>query len=192
MKNQLKLNEPKKAKLHSIVDVGLDFSAMIRLFEKGSKRKLHREMLNRIEEMFDAKSEGEFKRSHSKFCKWGEKEISLARKTKPPSYGQIAKTLDVVLKVAVYYCHLPDCVKYLQISKWLNAAVDTKMMNFLRERYPEQIKPWPKTIAQVHNSDYMKIQEIVRKFINTEHNGRITPVQFDDMYWEALNRQRLP
>lgn len=192
MKNQLKLNDPEKARLHNIFDVGLNFSAMVRLFDKGSKRKLHREMLNRIEEMFDAKSEGEFRRIHSKFCEWGEKEISLARRTKPPSYGQIAKTLDVVLKVAIYYCHLPDCIKSQQISKWLNAAVDTKMMDFLRERYPEHIKPWPKTIAQVHNSDYIKIQEIVRKFINTEHNGRINPVQFDDMYWEALNRQRLP
>lgn len=192
MKNQLKLNEPEKARLDNIVDMGLDFSAMIRLFDKGSKRKLHREMLNRIEEVFQAKSEEEFKRSHSDFCQWGRKEISLARKNKHASYGQIAKTLDVVLKVTIFYCHLPDCAKSQQISKWLNAAVDTKMMDFLRERYPEHVEKWPRTIVQVDTSQYMKIQEIVHQFINEEHNGRITPVQFDDMYWEALNRRRLP
>ncbi|GAI02469.1 unnamed protein product, partial [marine sediment metagenome] len=96
---------------------------------------------------------------------------------------------DVVLSVAIYYCHLPNCEKSRQISGWLNAAVDTKMMALLKRHYPEAITPWPTTIKQVNNSTYIRIQETVRKFINDEHDNGITPVQFDDIYFEALKRK---
>ncbi len=131
---------------------------------------------------------------------WGVRQIILAerknkrgqvvKKAGPASYGQIAKTFDVVLKVAVYYCHLPNCEKSQQISGWLNAAVDTRMMGMLKKYYLEDIASWPATIEQVDNSTYMSIQEIVRKFIAERHNGNIIPVQFDDIYWRALNRQQ--
>ncbi len=190
----MKLKTPQSARLHNIVEMGLEFSAMIRLFEKGSKTKLRAKMLAAVEDIFKAESEEPFKDIHASFCEWGKSNIWLAEKRRkngqilkkrgPPSYGQIAKTLNVVLKVAVHYCHLPDCVKSQQISRWLNAAVDTKMMAYLRKRYAGHFKPWPRTIEQVDRCKYMKIQEIVREFIDKEHNGEITPVQFDDMYWK--------
>jgi len=49
---------------------------------------------------------------------------------------------------------------------------------------------WPTTIKQVKSSTYTVIQETVRKFIAQKHNNGITPVQFDDIYWEALNRDK--
>jgi len=196
--SQFKLNEAPDARLHNIIDMGLDFSAMIRLFETGSKKRLRDKILAEVRKVFEAKSEKQFKDIHHGFCEWGTKEIILAERTRkgkiiqesgPASYGQIAKTFDVVLKVAVYYCHFPNCEKSEHISRWLDAAVDTKMMDFLKERYPEDITPWPTTIKQIDESSYTSIQEIVHKFINERHNGSITPVQFDDIYWEALNRQ---
>jgi len=190
MKTQLKLNDPQETRLHNIIDMGLGFSAMIRLFDKGTKRKLRKSMITMTKKVFLAKSEEEFKRLHSEFCQWGKKEIGLARKSGTASYGQIAKTLDVVLKVAVYYCHLPECGKSKQLSRWLNAAVDRRMMAMLKKYYPKAIEPWPSAIEQVDSGRYIKIQEIVRKFINERHNGSITPVQFDDIYWEALNRPK--
>ena len=136
---------------------------------------------------------------HLSFCSWGIKEIILAEKSRksgqvikkagPASFGQIAKTFDVVMKVAVYYCHLPSCEKSRQISGWLNAAVDTRMMAMLKTCYLADMASWPTTIKQVDSSAYRSIQEIVRKFISERHNGNIIPVQFDDIYWRALNRQ---
>jgi len=176
-------------RLENIIDVGLTASAMIRLFEKGTKeKKLRRPIRKTIVKMFEAKSEAEFKRIHSAFCRQATGEITLAKKNKLASYGQIAKTLDVVLKVAVYYCHLPECQKSKRLSEWLNAAVDTKMMAKLRDHYPTDIKPWPRTIEKVDRQSYEEIQRIVRKFIREEHQGSITPVQFDDYYWRELNR----
>jgi hypothetical protein len=196
--NQLKLNRPQDARLHNIIDMGLDFSAMIRLFEKKSKEKLGARILGEVQNVFGATSKEQFHDFHSSLCTWGTNNITLAERRKngqvikragPASYGQIAKTFDVVLKVTVYYCHLPDVERSELISKWLNAAVDTKMMAMLKKCYPVDVRPWPAAIEQVNSSIYAAIQETVRKFIQDKHGGSITPVQFDDIYWEALNRR---
>jgi hypothetical protein len=196
--NQLKLSRPQDARLHNIIDMGLNFSAMIRLFEKKSKEKLRARILGEVQNVFGATSKEQFQDIHSSFCNWGINNIMLAERRKngqvikraaPASYGQIAKTFDVLLKVAVYYCHLPDSERSELISKWLNAAVDTKMMAMLKKCYPLDVRPWPAAIEQVNKSIYAAIQETVRKFIQDKHSGCIIPVQFDDIYWEALNRQ---
>lgn len=191
---------PKNAeetKLNNIVDMGLTFSAMVRLFSKGTKRPLHNRLITSIKETLVIQSEEEFKKIHSAFCQWGMKEILLAEKRKrgivivnsaPASYGQIAKTFDVVFKVAIYYCHLPNYELSNRISGWLNAAVDTKMMAMLRKCYPDDAKYLPSSIKSVDENTYKKIQEIVRKFIREKHDNNILPVQFDDIYWSALNR----
>ncbi|MFH1141067.1 MAG: hypothetical protein V1724_05245 [Chloroflexota bacterium] len=198
MEKYLKLKNAHEARLDNIIDMGLDFSAMIRLFERGSKRRLQARILDDLPKVFEAKSEKQFVDFHASFCNWGRETVMLAEKTKngqitkksgPASYGQIAKTLDVVLKVAVYYCHLPNCEKYQSISGWLNAAVDTKMMALLSKYYPEAIRPWPATIEKVDDYAYAVIQDTVRKFIKEKHSGSITPVQFDDIYFKALKER---
>jgi ribosomal protein S18 len=192
MKRELKLSGPKVARQHNIVDMGLGFSGMMRLFRKGSKEELRKKIVDEdwVRKVSQAKSKEDFNNIHSDFCNWGINNVYLAKKkTAKASYGQIAKTFDVVLLVAVYYCRLPSRRKSREISGWLNSAVDNKMMDMLRECYPEAFKSWPRTIAQVvKRTDYKKIQEIVRKFISEKHKGKISPVQFDDIYWKALNR----
>ena len=176
-----------KIRLENIADVGLTASAMIRLFAKGTKEsKLGPRTVRAVKQILKTGSEPEFNTIHSRFCRWGTSEIILARKDKPASYGQIAKTLNVVLKVAVYYCHLPECEKSKELSKWLHAAVDNKMMAELRKHYPRAMKTWPRTIEKVDRQKYEQIQEIVKKFIHEVHKDSIIPVQWDDYYWRKL------
>ena len=59
------LGDPKEARLQNIIDMGLHFSTMIRLFEEGSKRGLCKEILSRARQVFTAESEGQFKEIHS-------------------------------------------------------------------------------------------------------------------------------
>jgi hypothetical protein len=47
MKDQPKLNDPEKIRLRNIIDMGLAFSAMIRLFDNGSKEKFRKKCLLR-------------------------------------------------------------------------------------------------------------------------------------------------
>jgi len=193
------LSDPDEVRLDNIIDMGLQFSAMIRLFKEGTKRELLKDMHDHAIKVFHAESEEHFKEIHSNFCNSEmQKNITTAERKKNghtvkkpgrASYGQIAKTFDVVLKVAVYYSHLPNCDKAQQLSRWLNAAVDTKMMDMLNGCYPEETASLPGTIEKVDRPIYLSIQRIVRKFITEKHNGKIIPVQFDDIYWKALNRK---
>ena len=41
---------PEQIKLFNIVDMGLSFSAMIRLYEKDSKRKIHEKFLEALDD----------------------------------------------------------------------------------------------------------------------------------------------
>jgi len=192
------LDESERIRFENIIEMGLGFSTMIRLFKKGSTEELHCQIVKKTaEDIFNAKSREDFAQIHSEFCDWGTSNIFLAekkrngriiKKSKLASYGQIAKTLDVTLKAAVYYSHLPNCERSKRISEWLNAAVDTKMMAMLRKEYPHEIESWPYTIENVDKSNYVKIQKLVRKFIEKKHQRQITPVQFDDIYWNKLNR----
>jgi hypothetical protein len=118
--NQLKLNRPQDARLHNIIDMGLDFSTMIRLFEKKSKEKLRARILGEVQNVFVVTSKEHFRDIHAGLCTWGTNNITLAQRRKngqvikrtgPAGYGQMAKTFDVLLKVTVYYCHLPNVKK---------------------------------------------------------------------------------
>ncbi len=198
------LCDPHNIKLRNIIDMGLTFSAMIRLFKKETKGKLHERIMEDAKKIFDAKSIEDFNSIHSIFCKWGVENVLLAERKKnekvikkegPASYGQIAKTFDVVMKVVIYYSRLPDFETSEKILPWLNPAVDTQMMKMLKKHYKKQnplliknISPWPITVEEVCEVKYQQIQDLVRKFINDEHNGDIIPVQFDDIYWNQLNR----
>jgi hypothetical protein len=191
------LRDPEEIKLQNIVDMGLTFSAMIRLYEKGTKQTLHNIILEELPNISKATSKEAFEIIHSNLCKWGIKNLTLAEKARagkvikkkgPAGYGQIAKTLDVVLKVVIHYCHHPIPEKSNELSQWLHAAVDTKMMGFLKGRYSDYFLNWPTSVEDVNEKTYLKLQRLVNKFIKDEHDGNIIPVQFDDIYWNILNR----
>ncbi len=79
------------------------------------------------------------------------------------------------------------CEKSKELSKWLHAAVDNRMMTkLLREQYPLDMKPWPCIIEEIDRQKYEEIQKIVKKFIREVNKDSIIPVQFDDYYWREL------
>ena len=184
---------------YNIIDMGLGFSAMIRNFIAGTKAELHKKITEDIDKIFIASNKEDFNAIHTAFCKWGVGNIMLAerkdkkgnviKKSSPASYGQIAKTLDVVMKVSIYYSHLPDCVTSKKLRPLLNAAVDNRMMRMLKKDYKSEMPIWPKTVEEVDEGKYNKLQDIVCQFIKDKHKDQIMPVQFDDIYWKQLNRE---
>lgn len=193
------LSDVEKLRFENIVDMGLAFSAMMRVFEKRAKEKLYNQIVGEVaEKVFNASSREEFIRIHTEFCDWGIRNIRQAerkrkgkvitRKGSPAIYGQIAKTFDVTLKVVVYYCHLPNCRKSKSICQWLNAAVDTAMMRDLKKDFPDQTKQWPHSLKEVGKPTYYRIQKLVRESIKRDHNGIITCPQWDDIHWKEANQ----
>ena len=187
------LTKEDKLRVRFIVDMGLTWSGMMRVFDKGTKIKLQDRIMDDFaERLFNIGSRGGFVKIHTEFCDWGTRYIDQAkRKGKPQkdkaSYGQIAKTLDVTLKVAVYYCHLPDWEQSGRICHWLNAAVDTAMMGELQSDFPSEIHPWPTSIKEVNKDAYFKIQGLVDESIKREHNNAITCPQWEDIHWVEAN-----
>lgn len=184
-----KCDDPADIRLRNVIDMGLSFSAMLRLYKADSKKEMRERIYGARKQLWEAESQEAFTSWHSSICGWGIKSIRLRKRDAFASYGQIAKTLDVVLKVAIYYCHLPDCEGSAKLSRWLNAAVDTKMMGMLRHCYPVAFNPWPVAVREVDSREsYEAIQGLVRRYISEKHPS-ITPVQFDDIYWWKLNKR---
>jgi hypothetical protein len=85
------------AKWRNVIDMGIDFSSMIRVFEKGSKPKIKESILQYAARLKNANGEKDYQNLHRTFCNWGIRTIRTAerkgtagRVTKqsgPASYG---------------------------------------------------------------------------------------------------------
>ena len=95
------VDDPYEIRFRNIIGMGLDFSSMIRLFERGSEERLWKKLVFEVvPKIFKANSKEEFDQIHNEFCEWGTRNIALAEKKKrngriikrkgPASYGQIA------------------------------------------------------------------------------------------------------
>jgi len=192
-------NEDAKAvKIKNILDMALDFTAMIRLFEKGSNKKILSYLDSFIPSIFNSETELEYNGKHSEFCQWFTSNIKTAEKRNKngllikksgyASWGQAAKVLDIILKVCIYYCHLPSCERAAKIVVWLNGAVDTPILEYLKKCYNCQLISRTTTIEGIDKEKYEEIQKMIRSEINEKYNDKIVPVQFDDILWRKLNR----
>jgi hypothetical protein len=182
-------------RLCNMVDMGIRYSGMIRLYEKGSKQKLIVKELKALPKISNAESSAVFDKIHSEFCIWATENIFLAEKRKAGavvkkssnvSYGQAAKTLDVTLKVLVYYCRWPNHTASTRLNKFIHAAIDNKMMGHLKRNYKTAFKNWPKSVAEVDRQDYLKLQNLVKQYISEKDKEIKLPVQFDDKYWYLI------
>jgi hypothetical protein len=188
------LAEEDKLRVRFIIEMGIDWSKMKRVFVEGTSERLSKKILNDLaERVFNVGSREEYVKIHNDFCEWGRRSIDQAeRRTRNgkvipkarASFGQIAKTLDVTLKVAIYYCHLPDFETSRRICQWLNAAVDTNMMYELQKTF-DVTPPLPTSIKEVNKSAYDKIQSLVRESMKQEHYD--FPSQWEDIHWEEAN-----
>jgi hypothetical protein len=183
-------------KFKNVIDVAIAFTAMTRVFEKGSKQKIAEKLESTLGLLAGVDGKDKFEKIHSEFCKWFVKNINTAqkvlknkrvKKSHPASYGQAGKVFNVVLKVYVYYCHYPDYQASKKLIPLLHAAVDTLMMKYLKEEYQqENIKA--ETIEAVSKAEYVTLQKMVNMDIENEFENQIFPVHWDDIIWYRLNR----
>jgi hypothetical protein len=190
----------KEIRLYNMIDMGFRYSGMIRLYEKGSKQKLIVKKFEVLPEISNAESSAVFDKIHSDYCIWATENIFLAEKRKGGvvvkkssnvSYGQAAKTLDVTLKVLVYYCRWPNYKASKRLNKFIHAAIDNKMIKHLKRNYKTAFKKWPKSVAEIDRQGYIKLQNLVKRFISERDTEITLPVQFDDKYWYLL-KEGLP
>jgi hypothetical protein len=126
----------------NIIDIALSFSAMNRLFEQGSKKRIAGQLECSLVLLAGVEGKEDFEKIHSDFCQWFAQNVFTAekvlknkeiKKSRTASYGQAAKVFDVALKVYVYYCDLPDYESAAKLMPLLHSAVDTLMMKNLKK-----------------------------------------------------------
>ena len=89
----------KKVRLCCLIDLGLNFSAMLRLYKKGSKEKFYKKVLSEIPSLLQSENEEQLQMTHSSICEWGVRNLPANERLGRASYGQIAKTLDVMSEI---------------------------------------------------------------------------------------------
>jgi hypothetical protein len=126
-----------EAKQRNIIDMAISFSAMGRIFGKGSTDKMRKKLYEYIDEFFNAQSKEQYNKKHREFCKWmtenitrSKKEGKAANPSKKASWGQAAKVIDIALKVCIYYCNLPSPPASSRIVPWLNGGIDTALLRY--------------------------------------------------------------
>lgn len=173
------------------------FGAMTRLFKKGERRRIADGLEKQLPKIISSKDEQEFQNQHDSFCRWFGDNIRtverkkggvLIKKSSRASYGHGAKVLDVALKTFTYYCQLPETKTAKRIEGWLNAAIDTKMMKYLKG-LPEGDAINSTTIEEIDKHAYAKLQILVRKDIKRNFPIGTLPVQWDDIKWRELNNK---
>ncbi len=191
--------DAKQAKLKNIIDMAFAFSAMTRVFEKNSTEKIVSKLASTLLKINTVQGDADFRILHDDFCNWFEHNIKTADRRKKEalikhsgqtSYGQGAKVLNCALKVYIYYCNLPEDNVAKRIIKWLDAAIDTKMMKYLKRMPENKGKAITATaIEHVDKNTYLTLQELVRNDILRSFSGNIYPVQWDDVMFRKLNNK---
>ncbi len=183
-------------KFKNVIDMAITFTAMNRIFEKGTKKKIVQRLENSFSKFMIFDGKDSFESIHLEFCEWFTKNVSTAekklknkknKKSQAASYGHAAKVFDIAVKVYVYYCHLPSCDLAAKLLPVLHGAVDTPILTNLKKKYPSaNIKA--ETIEALGKSEYDALQKLVAKHIEDDFQNAIHPVQYDDIMWHRLNR----
>jgi len=194
--NTEKMNIATEIKQKNVIDMALTFSAMIRLFEKGSKPVIANKLYDEFQRLTGIKTDGDFKLFHDNFCDWFTKSIKTAEKERDGKiikqsgyalYGHAAKLLDVSLKVYVYYSGLPDKDTACIILPFINTAVDNPILNHLKKSFSSE-NITANTVEQIDQKTYDKLQYLIKNDIKNNFNNDIMPTQYDDIMWHRLNR----
>lgn len=195
---KMKLKKAQEVKIQNIIDMAMSFSAMARVFKKGSAEKIKAKLNDSIHDFLNLKSPKEYYEKHDNFCRWFTSNIKTAERRKNDklikesrnaSWGQAAKILDIVLKVCIYYCNLPSAEESSKMLPWLNGAIDTPILEDLKERYNSNVLMLTSnTIESIDRKIYQALQELIREDIKKSFNDEIFAVQYDDIKWRELNR----
>lgn len=180
-----KIGEIKKIRTKNIIGMATQFSSTLRTYTKGTKDKIIIKIFNSLKKLKKVKHQDSFDKIHDKICRElkNEKIKHSGKEKNEALYGQIAKTINVILKVLVYYNCFPELKR---IEKYLHAAIDRKMLVFLRNQNKNKDLKYNNEIKE--RIEYQKLQECVREYINNINQNKAirNPVQFDDIYWKKL------
>ena len=180
-----------KARTTAILHMAFDFASMARTFKKGTKDKFLRRVRAMLPRLAHVESEDEFDTLHAEVCRWGCRSFRPSHAGRPrASYGQVAKTLNVVLKVVVYYCGLtrptPGEAPVTLASPCHRQLHDEVPPAAVQGRVPPGIQ----AIADVDRRSYTVLINLAARDAVENLGGKLHPVQWEDIVWSEVNGKR--
>lgn len=178
-----------ESRLTSIAEMATDYTGMIRVFKKGSKKIISRELYGYLKGLNTWDSESVYKMRHEEFCKWfvGNSNIQLTRTDSRPSWGHAAKVFDIATKVFVYFCNLPSHAQADQILRWLNAAIDTPILESLQDDFTEKYSTLRSVrLNTMKREEYERLQHLIKQKAAEDD---ILSVEWEELTWRRLNRK---
>jgi hypothetical protein len=136
----IELSEVQEARSENIIEIALDFSGMLRVFEEGSNVKIIPKLRELFKQLDSINEKAAYDSAHAEFCNWFVANIRTAQKKLKSggikasgacSYGHGAKVLDIAAKVYVYYSGQPSTEIAGNLLPMLHCALDTPMMLLL-------------------------------------------------------------
>jgi hypothetical protein len=189
-------NEAQQARKENIIDMGLTFAAMLRLFSEGSKEFISKLFLEMFDKLEGVKSQDDYTTLHKQYCEKFSDEVNTAQKklkngrskpSKKASFGQAAKTLDIVIKVYIHYSNLPNGEIADRVKPFLHSPIDNPILKYLKKKYSStDIKA--NSIESIDKEQYYKLQKLIEEDIEKRFNKDVCPVEFDDILWKEQNR----
>jgi len=187
----INMDEYEIGRTKTIIGMAIDFTAMIRVFEKGSTARIGRMIEEFLRKSSGVNKKSQFDKLHQQFCQEFMSAIRLAKikagQSSYASYGQAAKVLDVSLKACVDFCQLPNPETSKRIKPFLHAGIDTPILEFLKRE--EHLEINVRSVKDIDRQRYKIFQDAVAKQIVTKFGGRISPVMWDNIMWRRLNRE---
>jgi len=180
------IREVAEARKLNIIDMAVGFTAMLRVFEKGSASPIKTMLSRTLDRLGGVRTRRQFEGIHRRFCRAFVRNVRMAKTGASASYGHGAKVLDVTLKACIYYCSLPSSETARRIRPLLHLAIDTPIMNHLRQKHALCLSA--SSIAQISEADYGSLQDAADQEIASAFGGRITRAELDDVLWRRLNR----
>jgi len=187
------LEQAEEAKKQNMMDMAVGFTAMMPLFQERSADLIKEKLTELFDGLDRISSDQDFSKMHRDFCQWFVKTIRLAKSGEPSSYGHAAKVLDLALKVYVYYCNMPSSAKAEYLMPRLNGSIDTPILRHLFKklediygRSPSPHYLW--TIKMIDKDNYDLLQKVIRQDIRDTFEGKLSPVQYDDIMGRHLDR----
>jgi hypothetical protein len=168
-----------RARTANVIDMAFNFTAMARVFEKGSKELIINQLGKVLDSMEQANDKKAYEIIHSTFCTWFQKNIKRSKGQGSASYGQGAKIIDVVAKVYFYYCQFPDEHRSKTIVELLHGAVDTPILNHIKTMSCNT-EIDAKSIADIHEKTYELLQGLMKN-MRDAHDSSLLLVEYEDI-----------
>ena len=94
-------------------------------------------------------------------------------------YGHATKILNIYVGLLVFYSPYFDPKKVKTVKHFLHVPLDSKVFKDLRRC---TIKPVPKTIKDIDESSYNRLQEVIRK---AALEKKLPPFYLDEYSWTS-------